>query len=57
MTAGPNPSTTRLLDVFLEKQAQLKNLEGIVAELRKKFRLLSSKVSLDSLDDAGRYQL
>ena len=45
MTAGPNPSTTKLLDVFIEKQAQIKNLEAIVAELRKQIGPQSSWVS------------
>ena len=38
-------STTKLLDVFIAKQAQLKNLEGIVAELRKRIQAQSSKVN------------
>ena len=56
MTAGPNPSTTRLLDAFIEKQAQIKNLEAIVAELRKQIQTAIELGELKSLDDAGRYQ-
>ena len=56
MTASPNPSTTKLLDVFIEKQAQIKNLEAIVAELRKQIQDRNRAGELDSLDDAGRYQ-
>ena len=56
MTALPSPSTTRLLDVFIEKQAQIKNLEAIVAELRKQIQTAIELGELDSLDDAGRYQ-
>ena len=55
-TASLNPSTTKLLDVFLEKQAQLKNMEAIVAELRKKIQVAIELGELDSLDDAGRFQ-
>ena len=56
MTASPSPSTTKLLDVFIEKQAQIKNLEAIVAELRKQIQTAIELGELDSLDDAGRYQ-
>ena len=56
MTASPSPSTTKLLDVFIEKQAQIKNLEAIVAELRKQIQAAIELGELDSLDDAGRYQ-
>ena len=54
-TASVNPSTIQLLDVFLAKQAQLKNLELIVAELRKKIQTAIEMGELESLDDAGRY--
>ena len=54
--ASPSPSTTKLLDVFIEKQAQIKNLEAIVAELRKQIQTAIELGELDSLDDAGRYQ-
>ena len=54
-TASVSLSTTQLLDVFLAKQAQLKNLEGIVAELRKRIQAAIEQGELDSLDDAGRY--
>ena len=56
MTASPSPSTTKLLDVFIEKQAQIKNLEAIVAELRKQIQTAIELGELESLDDAGRYQ-
>ena len=56
MTVGPNPSTTQLLDVFIAKQEQLKNLEAIVAELRKQIQTAIELGELDSFDDAGRYQ-
>ena len=56
MTASPNPSTTQLLDVFIAKQEQLKNLEAIVAELRKRIQTAIELGELDSFDDAGRYQ-
>ena len=54
-TASVSLSTTQLLDVFLAKQAQLKNLEGIVAELRKRIQTAIELGELDSLGDAGRY--
>ena len=56
MTASPSPSTTRLLDAFIAKQAQIKNLEAIVAELRKQIQVAIELGELDSLDDAGRIQ-
>ena len=55
-TASIAPSTTQLLDVFIAKQEQLKNLEAIVAELRKQIQTAIELGELDSLDDAGRYQ-
>ena len=54
-TASISQSTTQLLDVFLAKQAQLKNLEVIVAELRKRIQAAIEEGELESLDDAGRY--
>ena len=54
-TVGLSPSTTQLLDVFLAKQAQLKNLEAIVTELRKQIQTAIELGELESLDDAGRY--
>ena len=54
-TASISPSTTQLLDVFLAKQAQLKNLEAIVTELRKQIQTAIELGELESLDDAGRY--
>lgn len=54
-TASLSQSTTQLLDVFLAKQTQLKNLEVIVAELRKRIQTAIEQGELDSLDDAGRY--
>ena len=55
-TASIAPSTTQLLDVFIAKQEQLKNLEAIVTELRKQIQTAIELGELDSLDDAGRYQ-
>ena len=54
-TASISQTTTQLLDVFLAKQAQLKNLEVIVAELRKRIQAAIEEGELESLDDAGRY--
>ena len=56
MTASPNPSTTKLLDLFIEKQVELKALESLLGELRKQIQTAIELGELDSLDDAGRYQ-
>ena len=55
MTASLNPSTTQLLDVFIAKQEQLKNLEAIVSELRKQIQTAIALGELEALDDAGRF--
>ena len=55
-TASIAPSTTQLLDVFIAKQEQLKNLEAIVAELRKRIQTAIELGELESLDDGGRFQ-
>ena len=56
MTASPSPSTTKLLDLFISKQAELKALDTFVGELRKQIQTAIELGELDSLDDAGRYQ-
>ena len=56
MTASPSPSTTKLLDLFISKQAELKALDTFVAELRKQIQTAIELGELESLDDAGRYQ-
>ena len=56
MTASLNRSTKNLLDAFISRQQQIKNLEAIVAELRKEIQTAIELGALDSLDDAGRYQ-
>ena len=56
MTASPSPSTTKLLDLFISKQAELKALETFVTELRKQIQTAIELGELDSFDDAGRYQ-
>ena len=55
MTASPSPSTTKLLDLFISKQAELKTLETFIAELRKQIQTAIELGELSSLDDAGRY--
>jgi hypothetical protein len=54
-TAGPSPSTTQLLDLFISKQAELKTLETFITELRKQIQTAIELGELESLDDAGRY--
>ena len=56
MTASLNPSTTDLLDHFIELQKQLKFVEANVARVRKEIQTAIEMGELDSLDDAGRYQ-
>ena len=56
MTASPSPSTTKLLDLFISKQTELKALEAFIGELRKQIQTAIELGELDSLDDAGRYQ-
>jgi len=56
MTASPSPSTTKLLDLFISKQAELKALETFVTELRKQIQTAIELGELSSFDDAGRYQ-
>ena len=53
--AGLNPSTTKLLDLFISKQAELKALDTFVGELRKQIQTAIELGELESLDDAGRY--
>jgi len=55
MTASPSPSTTKLLDLFISKQAELKALETFVTELRKQIQVAIELGELESLDDQGRY--
>jgi hypothetical protein len=54
-TASPSPSTTKLLDLFISKQAELKTLETFITELRKQIQTAIELGELESLDDAGRY--
>ena len=56
MTVGPNPSTTKLLDLFISKQAELKALDTFVGELRKQIQTAIELGELSSLDDGGRFQ-
>ena len=56
MTASPSPSTTKLLDLFISKQAELKALDTFVGELRKQIQTAIELGELSSLDDGGRFQ-
>ena len=56
MTASLNPSTTKLLDLFISKQAELKALDTFVGELRKQIQTAIELGELESLDDGGRFQ-
>ena len=56
MTASPSPSTTKLLDLFISKQAELKALDTFVGELRKQIQTAIELGELESLDDGGRFQ-
>ena len=54
--ASPSPSTTKLLDLFISKQAELKALDTFVGELRKQIQTAIELGELESLDDGGRFQ-
>ena len=56
MTASPSPSTTKLLDLFISKQAELKALDTFLGELRKQIQTAIELGELESFDDGGRFQ-
>ena len=50
-----SPSTTQLLDLFISKQVELKQLEAFITELRKQIQTAIELGELESLNDQGKY--
>ena len=55
MTASLNPTTAKLLDLYIVKQAQLKKDEALLAELRTQIQDAINLGELDELIDGERY--
>ena len=55
VTASLNQSTSQLLDLFISKQVELKQLETFIAELRKQIQTAIELGELESLEDQGRF--
>ena len=55
MTASLNPTTAKLLDLYIVKQAQLKKDEALLAELRTQIQDAINLGELDGLIDGERY--
>ena len=54
-TVSLSQSTTQLLDLFISKQVELKQLEAFIAELRKQIQTAIELGELESLNDQGKY--
>ena len=50
-----NQSTSQLLDLFISKQVELKQLETFIAELRKQIQTAIELGELESLEDQGKF--
>ena len=54
-TVSLSQSTTQLLDLFISKQVELKQLEAFIGELRKQIQTAIELGELESLNDQGKY--